>query len=334
MKGGRGSIVQLLRPVLDTYMDSAVGLTGCRALGIERESCEYDVVVVGAELRTPATIRAGDAYMDVFFLTEEEATAPTTPEIAVSLASVKPVKDTTLVLSACTSAAREALAENSRRSADEHLTSSIKAMGRADDALSKGMVQDADFLLLTAGYDFAFAWLYSEGDQPAPSHILAQLKHRSRGQSLMYEAFSSAAGLEGASRSRCEERLDGLSVIYDLKEAPAGEPEAAAPTTLRVAYEIVRRKSEFLVKAVQPVDCYAFLGLELARGLPETLRARTGADADRLASSGVVSALSKGKNKLIGESLVRALGLGRDERAVRTALAGLRLQVSALARKT
>ncbi len=315
-------------------MDSAVGLTGCRALGIERDQCEHDVVIIGGEAQPPTSIRAGDAYMDLFFLTERQAIERVLPEVAVSLASVKPVKDTALVLSAAVSAARETLVANSRRCAEDRLTDSVKALGRADDALSKDSMPDADFWLLSAGYDFAYAWLYSTGGVPAPSHVLGQLRDRSRGKSRMYEAFSKAVGLEGASRASCIARLEALSVIFDLKEGPPQESDAASPTGLRLSYEILRRKSAFLVGEMQQADCYSFLGLEVSRSLPEILRTHRTIKQDEELDTAVVSSLSEGEGKLIGEGLMRSLGIQRKERAIKEGLVSLREQISSLTRKS
>lgn len=315
-------------------MDSAVGLTGCHALGIEREPCEHDVVIIGREPQPPTSIRAGDTYMDLYFLTEEQASSHVQPEVAVSLASVKPVKDTSLVLSAATSAARETLDEISKRCAEDRLTAAVKALGRADEALSKDELRDADFWLLSAGYDFAYAWLYSTAGTPAPSHVLAQLRERSRGKSRMYEAFSKAVGLEGASRASCTARLEALSVIFDLREGPPPEADASGPPRLRLNYEILRRKSTFLVGEMQPVDCYSFLGFEVARNLPEILKSRPTLEQGLELNDTVVSSLSGGKDRLIGEGVMRSLGIQRKERAIKEGLVAVRDQISALSRKT
>lgn len=325
-------MVQLLRPVLDTYSDSAVALVGCRSLGIERECCEFDVVVVTKEVRPRNTLRMGDARLDLFFLSEKEALQPSDPEIAVSMAFAKIVRDSTLLLSAGCSAAQAVLPENSRRGAQARLGASLKAMGRADEALSKGAAEDADFWLLSAAYEFAIAWLYALEVKPAPSHLLAQLKEHSRGSPKKFEAFSAAAGLERASRKDCEARLESMAVLYDVLDAPQADPEASAPTSTRITFQIVKEKAAFLNNAIQHADCYSFLGYEAMEILPEVLRKMLGAEGKEPEQSLIVSLLSKGEGKPISDAVISGLGLVRQEKVIQSGLSALRAQVSSLTR--
>ena len=62
MVGESGSVADLLRPILDTYRDSAVAVVGCHSTGIARACCELDVVVVSDERREPTSIRLGSAF--------------------------------------------------------------------------------------------------------------------------------------------------------------------------------------------------------------------------------------------------------------------------------
>ena len=55
------------------YRRSAVAVTGCHAEGLQRNSCELDVLVVGPEKRRSTTVRIGGVYMDLAFIDEKEA---------------------------------------------------------------------------------------------------------------------------------------------------------------------------------------------------------------------------------------------------------------------
>lgn len=319
----------LLDPILDTYLDAAVGLIGCRSAGIERESCEHDLIVVRPERNPPSTLRIRDGFVDLLFSTEKELMGPHSPEEAISLAFVQPVRDPGMVLSTCRSLARETVMRNYRRGAEQRLASSVKAMGRAQEAISRSAEADAGFWLASAGYESAYAWLLASGTLPAPSHLLSQLREISRGQPGMFEAFSNAAGFRNASRASCEARLEALAVIYDLMEVP-GRAESASPESVRVSYELLRSKALAVLATSQPVDSFCFLGLETVRSLPRLLVKRL---AKRDASE-LVSLLSTKENGLLAQSVVESLGLARPIGFLERALDALRFQVSVLSRKT
>jgi len=332
LKEERGPVAQLLRPVIDTFSDSAVAVTGCRSAGMARETCEYDVIIVTDEPRAKTSIKVGDLHFDLFFVTEAEALRPKDLEVASSLARLKIVKDSNLILSASSSAAEEALHETTRKSSRARLAGSLKALGRADEALSQDELLDADFWLLSAALDFARAWLYSREVTPAPSHMLAQLRQDSQRSPGMYEAYSSAAGLGRASRDNCVARLESLSVLYDVLEAPAQDSEATSAESFRVAFEVVKGKSAQLMKSIQHADCYSFLGYQAAELIPSIVHEKRGR---RPGSGGpsLISLLSKGRDRLLGENVIGGLGLGRDRRAMQDSLSLLRNQLSVLARK-
>lgn len=312
----QGSVAEVMRPVLDTYLGSAVGITGCHSYGIARECCEYDVVIVTNEQRAPTSVRMGYSYMDIAFVSEKEIMKPTDPELSVALAWLQHVRDSTLVLSTSSSANKAVLQESARRAAENRLRSTLKALGRVDESLSKGMTRDADFWLLSAAYDFACSWLLSLETPPSPSHILEQLKGRSLGRSGWFRGFSNAAGLSRASRRECAQRLDGLSIIFDVMNARlSGDQEELGPTDVKTAFEIVRQKAGYLANAIRHVDSYAYLGYEVASSLPKVSRPQTheATDADR---TPVITSLTEGEDRLIAESVVRSLGLTRTEAQV------------------
>ena len=334
METNRELPTQLLRPILDTYLNAGVAITGCRSYGIARPCCEYDVLVVSNETRSGVSVKKGTTFMDLFFMSEKEVLSPSDPEIAVSLASVKPVRDNSLVFSTSSSAAKAVLRENQRKSAESRLARSLKAMGRSDEGLSKGAIQDADFWLLTASYEFAFAWVYSAEDTPAPSHLLEQLKRNSRRNSGMYEAFSRAAGLERASRKDCGERVEAVSIVYDAINAlEAGEPEDIGTASTKTAFDILKAKADFLTEAIRHADCYAFLGFDVCSALTALSAIQSRSQGIEVDQSLLVATLSKGGQKMLGERILRGLGLSRDDKSIREATDTLREAVSELARK-
>jgi hypothetical protein len=331
---GGGLLTQVLHPILDTYLNSAVGVTGCHSYGLAREGCEYDVVVVSVESRPKASVKIGAAYVDLFFMAEKDILSPADPEIAVSFATMVPVRDNSLTFSTGSSAAKAVLQENLDKASESRLAKSLKALVRADEALSKSRRSDANFWLDTAGYDFAYAWLYASGVAPAPSHLLSQLKALSHKSSEKYVAFSRAVGLERASRRACEDRLDAISVVQDAVTASESpEPEGMDSASARTALEIVRAKAGFMTDSIMHVDCYSFLGLVLCSVLPELSLVHSRASGTDVEQSGLVSTLSEGDHKMVGERVVRGLGLERGASTVEAGVDVLRTEVSNLARE-
>ena len=324
---GSGPFLNLFGPVLDTYLDAAVGLTGCRSMGRGTEACEYDLLLILQERNPSSTLRIGEGFVDLAFSTESELRNPRDPEVALSLAFVKPIRDKDLLLSSSTSEAREQLGRNFQRSTEERLASSLKAIGRAEQFLSKGAAEDADFWLMSAGYDFAYAWLEASKTIPSPSHLLSQVRQVSKGQPGMFEAFSNATGLGVASRTSCGGRLDALGLVYDL----FSEQREAGPSrdSTRASFELLGRKSGAAIKTSQPADSYCFLGLEISNTLPRVLASR----AERKDASSVVASISGGENALLAKSVVKALGITRSEDSLQKPLEALKVQISTLTRR-
>jgi hypothetical protein len=324
MKGKSGPATIFLRPILDTYMDAAVALVGCTSRGLERYSCEYDVLVVTKEKAPPNSLRIGDVFVDISFLSENDVLKPTNPEHALSLAFAKPVRDTTLVLSTSSATNSAVLSETARKAGGARLASALKILGRAEEALARKALIDADFWLLASSYEFGYAWLLSKEVLPSPSHLLSQLRGTSRGAPRGFEGFSVGAGLESAGRAGCGARLEGVTVLHDLLRKRS-EGGAAVPTWSPVKTEILSAKANELITRVELAECYSFLGQELIDDILGILRLRPKMNLDSLMT---------GKHALLGERLVRQLGLARSEKAIRAGLDAVKYQVSLLARKT
>ena len=324
MKAMSGPAAVVLRPILDTYMDSAVAVIGCNSRGIGRYSCELDVLVVTGERRPPNSLRIGDVYVDLRFMSEKEVLKPSNPEHAMSMANAKPVRDASLVLSTSSAANFAVLPESARKASGIRLASALKILGRAESALTGGALTDADFWLLAASYEFGYALLLSKEILPSPSHLLAQLREGSKGNPRGFEGVSMGAGLGSATRPGCGARLEGVTVLHDLlREGPREiTSESEWP---KVRTEIVTAKTEELVTRIELAECYSYLGQELVDGMITLLK---------LHPKQTLKSLTEGEDKLIGERLVRQLGLARSEKTVKSALDFLRQQVSLLARKS
>lgn len=321
MKGKLGAAAAVLRPVLDTYMDSAVAVVGCSARGLARYSCEYDVLVVGSEKAPPNSLQVGDDFVDLLFVTEKELLRPADPEHAMSLASAKPVRDTTLIVSTASATHSATLAESAAKASRTRLASALKTLGRAEVALAKRAPVDADFWLLASAYEFAYALLLSREALPSPSHLLSQLRLASKGASKSFEGVSMGSGLEAAGRAGCGARLEGLTVLHDLLRE--GSKAATKSAWSETRGRIVTAKANELITRMELAECYAFLGQELVDALVELLRRHPKA---------TLATLTSEKDRLLGERLMRQLGLARSEKGIRTGLDALKDQVNLLAK--
>jgi hypothetical protein len=323
------SAAQLLRPVLDMYMDSAVALVGCHSVGLNRTSCELDVLVVGEGARSAASVKLGGVFMDLTFIGEKEALRHENPEHAASMAHAKPIRDNSLVISTGSSAAEAVYSDSCRKSARGRLSSALKSLGRVDECLAAEAVREADFWLLSASYDFGYAWLYSKETVPAPSHLLRQLREASKGPPRAFEAFSRGAGLEKASRAACASRLEGVGVIHDVlrgRQESAGELGPG----WQERYEMIRGKSQELAIRVEHAESYSFLGLSFVLGVRE-MAAGWGSKGPRHRSD--LGSMFGGQEQFLGDRLLKELGLGRDRTAIEAALPGVKGQISSLAKK-
>jgi len=323
---------QLLRPVLDMYMDSAVALSGCHAQGLSRNSCELDVLIIGEESRPPTSVRLAGVNMDLFFVDEREALKPSDPELLAATANLRPVRDTSLVVSTSSAAAAAVYGDACRKSVRSRLASALKAIGRVEEAISEGALREADFWLIAASYDYAYAWLYSREVIPAPSHLLHQLKAQSPGSSGGFEAFSRGVALERSARSSCASRLEGVGVLHDILRRRRATGEVGHSVWAPVRLEVVRLKAQELGLEIEHAENFSFLGQEVVQRILAiaALASEKGRKARRHSS---VYALFAGDEPLLGDSLLADLGFVRDRQALHAALTGVKEQVSSLAKK-
>ena len=323
MKAKPGPVATLLRPILDTYMDSAVALVGCNSRDIGRYSCELDVLVVTGERRPPTSRRIGGTFVDLRFASEKEVLKPVDPERAMSMATARTVRDSSLVLSTSSAANFAVYGESARKAGETRLASALKILGRSESALANGALRDADFWLLAASYEFGYALLLSTEVLPSPSHLLYQLREGPKGNPLGFEGLSKGSGLEAAGRAGCGARLEGITVLHDLLREGAREAGAESEWP-KERTDIVSAKAQELMTRVELAECYSYLGQELVDGIMTLLKRHP---------KRTLTSLTEGKDRLLGERLVRQLGLARNGDAVKSGIGVLKQQVSVLARK-
>ena len=323
MKGKLASASSVLRPILDTYMDSAVAVIGCSAREMARYSCEYDVLVVGAEKRPPKSLKIGDDFVELKFSTEGEVLRPSNPEHAMSVAFCKPVRDTSLVLSTASAACLATIQDSAGKASRTRLASALKSIGRAEAALARKALIDADFWLLASSYEFAYALLLSREVLPSPSHLLSQLR-TAEGVPRSFEGVSLGSGLEGASRAGCGARLEAVTVLHDLLRG-SSKPDVAESAWPAERTRLLSAKAYELVTRVELAECYSFLGQEVVDDVMALIRKHPKA---------TLASLTSGNDQLLGDRLVRQLGLVRPQKGVRAGLDVLMDQANLLAKQS
>ncbi len=326
-------VVQSILPLLKTFTSSGVAIVGCHSANISRPSCEYDLLIIGKEVLAYRTMKIGETYIDVLFRDDDELTKAD-PEFLVSLSTLVPLRDTSFILGGAKTSAKSGFQANCKGAASKRLTSALKSLGRASEALDRDAVPDADFWLLCAGYDFSFATLYSRGIIPAPSHILDQMKHLPRSPTR-FRDWGDAVGLSFASRASCENRLEGLSVVYDFMRSVEPDSEmlrVLARYRSADSIELVREKATFLLGSMQSVDSFAYLGVETVRTLLELTEYRSHDLKAEPEPSKTIEFLTSGKDRLIAQDVIRLLGLVRPKEWVARAADKLRDSVSQMAK--
>ena len=131
------------------------------------------------------------------------------------------------------------------------------------------------------------------------------------------------SGLEAAGRAGCGARLDGVAVVHDLlREGSKAESGLSAWPGERTV--MVAAKANELIVRMELAECYSYLGQELVVAMMELLRQRP---------KQTLSSLTSGRDRLMGERLMRQQGLARGEKSVRAGLDALKGQVNLLAKK-
>lgn len=329
------TIVRTILPALKTFPTNEVAIVGCHATGQARRSCEYDLLVISRDPIPEKVVGIDDSYAHVIFRKEAEVKQPG-PELSVALATAVPLRDNSLLLASAISDCRRNYRESCGALMELHLASSLKAVGRVDDLLTGEQVREADFWLVSGAYDFSYAELLNSGVVPAPSHLLRQMKTLPKRRGKSFQAWASAAGLELSSRASCENRLEALSIVYDVLRTSEASLDLL-PQLGRYkdadAFDVLKLKAEELIQSIQSVDCFSYLGKEMVRGMVDLYSLHAGRISKARDYNTTIRDLTIGEDRLISEEVLRSLGLVRSSEMLKDANAQLKTAVSALAKK-
>jgi hypothetical protein len=331
--------VQSILPALRTFPTGEVAIIGCHSSKIARNSCEYDLLMINRDPIPEKIVSVGESYAKLMFRSEREVKQPT-PQLALALATAVPLRDNSLLLASAISDCKRTYKANTATLMERHLAESLKAVGRVDELLSAGEAREADFWLMSAACDYASAVLLNADVSPAPSHILAQFKSIPRKKRSKtagdFRAWSEALGLELASKASCENRLEALSVVYDVLRTSAVSP-ALVPLLGRYAdpeaFMLVKIKAEALLGSMQAVECFSYLGTEAVSSVLDLYSLHAAKLSKERDLTSTIRDLTVGEDRLISEEVLKSLGLVRSIEMLRHAKDVLKTAVSQLAKK-
>lgn len=336
MSETRGALAKVLGPILDTYLNCPIAITGCNSYNIARDSCELDIIVVTEERKPSLSTKVGSNYIDIYFMEEREIMSPSDPEIGVSLAHIVPVRDSSWVLSMCSSTNKALLESNMKKSSEQRLSLALKGLSRAYEALSNESAIDSSFWLLYSGYQVGFSFLYSRSILPCPSHLLQQMKDGAKGNPEIFDAFSSAIGVEQSSRLSCLKRIDAISILYDIlhtMNADVHRSKESPDYTSYTSFEIVKNKASSYLDELKIVDSFSFLGLVTVTSLLDLLYFYSTSKSIESDFTFITTTLSKGEKRLISQDVLNSLSLVREEHTLKASLGKLHESVSSLAKR-
>jgi hypothetical protein len=329
------TIVKTILPALKTFPTNEIAIIGCHSSSLARRSCEYDLLVISRDPIPEKFVSIADSYAEIMFRNEKEVRQPA-PELAVTLASAVPLRDNSLLLASAISDCRRKYGANCASLLEAHLASSLKAVGRVDELLAANEAREADFWLLSAACEYAYAELLNSDIVPAPSHLLSQIKSVPKKKGVSFKSWADASGLELASRAACENRLEALSVVYDVLRTSAGSTETLPRLGKYAdaeAFGLLRLKAEELIGSMQSVECFCYLGTETVRSVLDLYSLHAARLSKEKDYTKTIRDLTVGKDRLISEEVLKSLGLVRAPEVLRVATDELKAAVSALAKK-
>ncbi len=278
----------------------------------------------------------GSGYAEILFKSEQEIRQPEV-DLAMALSSAIPLRDNSLLLASAISESKRSFRNDCKKSMETELASSLKALGRVDELLAAGQAREADYWLLSSACDFAEAELLTNGVVPAPSHILTQLKSIPKRKSSNFKQWAEGFGLELSSKASCENRLEAVSVVYDVlrNTTMAGELATKMSRYREVeAIQVITVKAKELEESMQSVECYAYLGQEAVRSLLDLYTLHTSRVSLEKDYSSMIRDLTVGEDRLLSEEVMKSLGLVRSPENLRVGLDGMKSSVSRSQRKS
>jgi hypothetical protein len=326
-------ILKSILPILKAYTGSSIGIIGCHSKKLSRPSCEYDLLLIGEESLPPKSMRVGEIFVDILFKTEDELRDGLDPESALSFSSVVPLRDDSWLLASASSSCKKNFNEDCKKASGMRLSSALKALGRVDENLAKETIKNADYWLMVAGYDFCYASLYANGIVPSPSHLLSQMK---KTENTNFKEWTEAIGLPLASRAACDNRLEGLKIIYDILRTSESYPELTLMLGRygsRELEKIAEKKARHLMNSLQATECFSYLGFEVVESLMHLLKfhsQRLGKEPDY---PSIIGNLTVGNDRIIAEDVIKSLGLVRTKEVISAAKEALREGISQQAKR-
>lgn len=322
-------------PALKTFPTNEIAMIGCHAQSLSRKMCEYDLLVVNHDPIPQKFVKVGDVYARIVFRNEGDVRQPDL-DLALTLASAVSLRDSSLFLAGASTDCKRGYMANCKRGAEARLAASLKSLARVDELLSEKEPAEADLSLLSAARDFAYAALLSEGRTPAPSHVLGQFKSLPKRRPSSFKAWADAFGLEMASRASCENRLEGLSVIYDVIRTRGGgmeDPSVFARYREADAVRVIESKARELLDTMRSAECFSFLGQEVVQSLLDLYSLHVARLSKEKDYSRVVRELTVGDDRLLSLEVSKSLGLIRGPEVMASAATGLKAAVSSLAKR-
>jgi hypothetical protein len=323
---------QTILSVLKTYPSNDVAIIGCHTARISRKSCEYDLLVVSRDPTPPKYVRAGEFYAKIIFRSEKEI-HDQEPGLGASLARATVLRDSSLLLGSTVADCKRKFKDSCGKAAESHLAAALKALGRVDENVGQNL-PEADFWLTSAATDLCAAEIFSSLQVPSPSHLFAQMKGLSKRKPATFKEWTDAAGFKLASRTSCENRLEALSVLYDVLRTTTMD----MPMSLKFgryrsedAIAVVRGKALELIEARETVECYSFLGYEIVRTVLDLHAMHCYVLKREPDHSNVTGELTSGPDRLISDELLGGMGIARQSELVKAGAESLRSAVSALA---
>lgn len=310
----------LMTPLLDIYKNEPVALVGCHSRQIEREKCEYDIIVIG-EKNLPKTIRVGGKYFEIVYMDEKELLNSNDPEVSLSLSSMMILRDTTFSLSTAYSYHRTMVEQNKKKAAERRLALSLKCIARSEEAVEHGKNVDAGFWMAYSGYNLAFAWILLKGGIPSPSHLIEQTKRVAKTSASRFEVLARSLALSKANKQTCLDRLQALNILMDTLENSQSSIESNIED-----FSLIREKSSYLIENMMPVECFSFLGLKISEYVL-SLSSALKHDDENLP----VKLLSE-DTKLLGKRVVESFSFSQPEDELKRCTEDMKVQILKLAR--
>ncbi|MFN3622369.1 MAG: hypothetical protein ACK4TI_05710, partial [Nitrososphaerales archaeon] len=265
MGGWRSIYGDMLERVLDEHKESAVGVIGCWAKGINYPICELDLLVISNHQPVFERRIEQQLIIDLVYVDEQQLSRQSRGLLAKTLSECVILQDPKLLLASLTSSAKTCVLNEGKALAASALTNSVGYLGLAKRALKEGCGMSGGFWLLSAGYSLLEVLLWAAGDKPHPSHLLSQL--RSYGSSYS-ETLRSVLGIAEATTTSVKRRLDLLSTVYEAEALgflDRCELETSLPT-------LASKKALYLLESNMVVDAYIYLGYLIIEALKRVYR--------------------------------------------------------------